>query len=207
MVYTDSRFPEGGIEHLRHLEILGRQNVLAKLHERDADAECVHHIGELAADGAGPQHDQLFRQAIQGQHARRRQDELFVEREARQQQRPRSGRDDDVPGRYAIPTPFRPGQGKLADAGDRPRSLDDLDFVLAQQRRYATGQRPSRTPRAGVHLAVAKPAAVDADAEGFHLPQRAEFGSVVDQAFRRDASPVQTDAARRILFDDAGRKT
>ncbi len=194
---------EGLLREGRNLGVLDRKDAVHHLDHRRLGAEGVVEAGEFDADGARADDKKLLRHVRRLKRVLVGPDPLAVCLEPRQFARPGAGGDDDVL-RLKLFGALVGLDADLALRGQGRLAHDDLDLVLLHQVAHARGKLLGH-PARPLHHRVE----VIADALGLQPELLGAVHQVEDlggpqHRLRRDAAPVEADAAHVLALDDAG---
>ncbi len=193
-------FDEGFFDDGGGLVVLDGKDTGQHLDDGDFDAERVHDVGELHADGARAQNKQALGQAGQRQDASARKNGLFVELKSGKLARAAAGGDENVRGGDFLGAV----DGQFVGAADDGGAGDDVDFILFKKIGRSLARGVGGGAAFELHLGVVETRNIDLDA---HVGQQLDgvVGlSLVDERLRGNTAPVAADAAQFVLFDDGG---
>ena len=185
----------------RDIGILARKERLGPLDDRDPAAEPAEHLGELAADVAAAEDDEVFRQSVELLDRLAVQRPRLDEPGQRRQGRPGAGVDEHLVGGHfphpAVPEPdfqgARPGEAGRTDQQRHPGAVEV--GLVAPDHLGDHGPLPIADPDR------VSPVERHADAERGRPP--GQFGHLggLDHRLGRDAGDVDASAADHPLLD------
>ena len=183
--------------------VLDRQDAVHHLHHRRLGAERVVEAGEFDADGAGADDQQLLRHVRRLKRVFVSPDPLSVRLQPRKLARAGAGGEDDG-FRLQLLRPLVGLDGDLAGRGDRRLPHHHLHLVLLEKVADAGVELLRHAARAfhhGVDI-IADPVGLKPEFLG-PVHQVENFGGP-QQRLRRDAAPVQANAAQMFALNDCG---
>ncbi len=187
---------------LRHRFVRRRQEGIQHFQHRDFGAEPPPDAAHFKADHAGADDAQLAGHLGYRQRAGVVEDQLVVERRARQRARARAGRHDDVPGRDRLRVLARHPDlpGARATAGKAAAAMEESNLVLLEQEHDAVVILLHHFVLALQHLRQIKRQALDLYAV---IPKPVRGMMIIlgglQQGFRGNAANVGAGAAQRRL--------
>ena len=186
-----------------NLRVLDRQDAIHHLNNRRFGAERVVEAGEFDADGAGADDQQLLRHVRRLKRVFVSPDPFAVRLKPRQFAGAGAGGEDDVLRGQFLP-PLVGLDGDLAGRGDRRLAHHHLHLVLLEKVADAGVELFRDAARAfhhGVDV-IADPVGLKPEFLG-PVHQVKDFGRP-QQRLRRDAAPVQANAAQMFALNDCG---
>ena len=200
-LHVDLGLLHAALNHLDAVTVLAGKRAGGRFEHGYLAAELVVHHAELEADVTAADHDEVFRNTLGNERARRRPDVVFVKGKARDLGRDRTRRDHDV-----VRVEHRHAIGAVdldARLAFKTRFAHDVrDLVLLEQAADAAGQALDNRLLPIDQFFHVQAELLHGDAHHgralhfFH--QRA--GS--DHRFRWNATDVKARAAQFALFDD-----
>ena len=196
------------LQHALHLSgdlaIHAGQDAIEELNDRHLGPEAPPNRAEFEPDHPGADDDQLFWRNGKAEGARRRDDRLLVDLDARQLSDIRAGRDDDRLGLERRLFAVLGFDNHASGRGDPPLPPHPIDLVLLEQERDAVdvgGDGVVLMLHHGAEIELRRP---DYDPEGPKTVARlVEHLGGVEERLRRDAADVEAGSAQGLhLLDD-----
>jgi len=188
----------------RYLLVLLRQDAVEYLRDRHLGAHVRVEAGELHADGARADHQQRLRHEVRNHRLAIGPDQLAVRLQPRKGAGTGAGRQDDVLRREVADGLAVLLHLQLAGAVQTGMPVDDGDLVLLEQIADAAGQLLGHPARALHHLCEVETDVLGGEAVGVEIVQDVVDLRRAQQRLRRDAAPVQADAAQMLALHHSG---
>ncbi len=198
----DALFREIALEQFRDFGVLHRQDLRQHFEDRDFRSEGVEEIGELAADGPGPEDDDRLRQRLDRERLAAGQDFFAIDFHAGEGLRPRAGANQDRLAGERLRLAVRAGDDDFF-IGLNLRLADDVIDLLAFEKildalGHRVGNRaaaPHDLRKIEFHFAGKFEAVIG------HVPQELLDLGALEQRLGRDAAPVEAGAPGAFHFD------
>src|SRR6185437_1839587 len=191
------------VRELGDFFVFDREHAVEYFHHRHVASQRAIEAGELDADGAGAHNQQRFRESVGDHGFAISPDQLAVRLQSGERAGARAGGEHDVLGgdlfRLAVL-----GDGDLACTGEFGFAVDDLDLVLLHQEGDAVGKLVGDLARTVHDLRQIEFEIVGAETEFVQAMHQVPDFRGAQQRFRRDAAPVEADAAELFAFDNRG---